>query len=871
MKHPSRTRTQVRGFLVLRLVALAAAALAVLDPRLPLPASGRAIVMLMDGSDSMGSAGRSRARELALAMLRDLPAGDRVAVAAFAGSPRLLVPESAPAVAARLLEGATLEAPAPGTTDLATALAFAASAMPGNSSDRSIVLFGDGRATSGAVPDARGGPDGRIALFAVPLGERSGAIASASARLPLSARPGESVAGTAAIVVPAPGDWELETRVDGRVVDTRSFTAEAGERTEAFRVEAGTDGQRRVDLILRDGSGEEAARGSALLSVGSPGSVLVVGGSEDSPSPVAVALSAQGLPTLAKGPSGLPSEQAGYAGISCVVLDDLSARSVPAASLSALSEYVAGGGGLLVAGGMSSLGRGEYYDSPLDPALPVDTDIRKRLLFTRARLLFIVDSSGSMGQTVGQSPKQLAAMRAVAAALGQLNPQDEVGILSFDSQPHWVWRFAPAADGSEAIEALSSMPEGGGTDLAAGVLEALRAFGPPGPTKRHAILMSDGLSSDFDPVDLAGRLKEAGVTLSAVAIGDEVNDEVMRELAEGSGGYYHRAELDAVPLIASEEAASLSRDLVVEGTIPLSVADGSDLGASIAAGAPPVGGYLLVRARPTATVHLEAARLPRSGGTDGGAETGGVDPVLVEWRYGSGKAAVFASDSGGRWLSSWSGSAQYNRLWAALVRRLERPSANEGLSARAYVEGSWTRVVAEARDASGRLVGGLRLSGRTSDGLPFELAETAPGLYEGRTPVSEGLRTYRIAAEGESGPQAEAWAYAHPGAESPERGRDDETLARLARESGGTVLDPASPALPAAWPGFHKTGTRAALTVIALAAFLLELFRRSALNGRLGRASAAIRAWGRERGERAEALETPLSRQDLEFRRRDGG
>lgn len=859
-----RRDARIRGFLLLRLAALAAAALALLDLRLPLPRVGRALVILIDASDSVGAAGRSQARDAAASLLAGLSDADRVAVAVFAGSPRLMIPFSEPKLAVRLLESAALEASSPGTTDLAAALAFAATAARAATGDRAILLLSDGRATAGPVP---GGADsGGVPVYAVPVGQKAAGAASASTRLPLSARPGELVAGEATMTLPSPGRYEMETRVDGRAVETRSFVAEAGIREERFGLEAGGDGQRRVDVIVRDGLGKEAARASALVAVGSQGSALVVGGAEDRPSPIAVALSAQDIPVLAKGPSGLPSEQAGYAGISCVVLDDLSAANVPASSLALLAEYVAGGGGLLATGGMSSLGRGAYYDSPLDPALPVDTDVRKRLLFTRARLLFIVDSSGSMGETVGRSPKQLAAMKAVAAALGELNPQDEVGILSFDSQPHWVWRFAPAGDGSEALEALSGMREGGGTDLEAGVLEALRAFGPPGPTKRHAILMSDGLSASFDPVQLVGRLVESGVTLSAVAVGDEVNEEGMRQLAEGTGGSYYRAELDALPLIASEEAASLSRDLIVEGRLPLSPAEGSSLGRSLVAGAPPVGGYLLVRARPGSTVHLEAARLP-----DGDAEIGGADPVLVEWRYGAGKSAVFASDSGTRWLSSWSGTPAYNRLWAALVRRLERPSSDRGLSARAYVEGSWTRVVAEARDGAGRLIPGLRLTGRTSDGLPFELEETAPGLYEGKTPVSEGLRTYRIGAEGEGAMQAEAWAYAHPGAESPERGRDDGMLARLARETGGAVLAADGLSLPPARTAFRPVRTGPACAVVALLAFLYELARRSLLNGRLARASSAIKAWGREKIAGADALETPLARLDAQERRRKRG
>jgi uncharacterized membrane protein len=48
--------------------------------------------------------------------------------------------------------------------------------------------------------------------------------------------------------------------------------------------------------------------------------------------------------------------------------------------------------------------------------------------------------------------------------------------------------------------------------------------------------------------------------------------------------------------------------------------------------------------------------------------TAGDDPLLVAWRYGRGRAAVFASDCGPHWapptFCAWPG---YGRLWANIA------------------------------------------------------------------------------------------------------------------------------------------------------------------------------------------------------------
>lgn len=845
----------------LRLAALALAALAALDPRLNVHTNARSVAVLLDLSDSMGSGGRILAAEAAASVLEGLATGDTAALVVFAGRPLVVSPAGPPAEALAALRAAKLEAPEPESSDPAAALALGAELVAGLPGERILVLVSDGMRTAGAPPDASALADAGIRVAVLPVGADSVATAALDLNLPDKAQPGQRVSGSAAVPALAPGRYELNVSVDGVQATSTLFDSDGSAESVpfGFTPASGNAELARVDASVRrldGGSPAEAATASAYLGLGGSGLNLVVSRFGAQPSPVAQVLDVQGLPALPCAPDRLPQSPEAYSGIACVILDDVPASDLDTDRVLALDDFASGGGGVLVIGGRHSLGLGAYYDSPLEAMLPVDTDLRKRLLFTRARLLFIIDASGSMAERVGDSVKQLAAMKAVAAAVAELNPQDEMGILSFDSTPRWLYRFGPLSQ--DAAASLSDITQGGGTDIEAAVLEALRGFGPPGPTKRHAILITDGISSSYDPAALAGRLKEAQVSLSAIAVGNEVRGDELKTLAEASGGSYYRAELDKLPLVSSGEAASLSRDLAMDARVRLEAAGGSALGSALAAGAHPVNGYLLVRPRPLALVHLVAP-----------TEDGEPDPVLVEWRYGAGRVAVFSADSGAQWLSPWSGRPEYNRLWASLTRALGREAATPGLRAAAFVEGGMARVVAEVTKADGTLARGLRLSAAGPDGRTISLEETAPGRYEAVAPLPAGLSSWDVRADGvdQGSGRATAWAWSPVVAESPAAGRDDDALNALAAARGGLRLDADRPALPPSEGGHARLSLSPLAAALALLALVLELAARSLLSGRLGLAARALRSWAADKRSEADSLESSLSRNDADARR----
>lgn len=846
----------------LRAASIAAALLALTGASLPYPTRARTIAILIDSSDSIGRAGIEASREAALSLIRTLAPRDRVAAATFAGKTRVLTAPIAPAQAASLLESAELGAPRPESTDVSAAIAAGNALAAQGPGSRTIFLFSDGRANGGSPITAASFARSRIPIDAVPSGTASASVVAEGLVAPEFSHPDEKVALAWKLLSAKPQAIDYTLRVDGRLASRGKAALKAGLNEIDLAVDAGTRGRRAVtvEAALADGSVPEEARSGAFIDVGTEAEVLVVSGDSADPSPIAAALRAQGMKTTSGGAATLPADAAGYSGLSAVVFDDLPALDITEAQQSALQDYVAGGGGLLVVGGESSLGRGEYYATPLEDMLPVETDSRQRLLFTRAKLLFIIDHSGSMSEIVGSNSKQMAAMRGVAASIAELKPIDEVGIIGFDSSPSWVLPFTPASEREKILASLSKMDEGGGTDLSSAIEEAIKGFGDPGPTNRHVILLTDGLTPDADFRGLSAKFAAAGVTVSTIGIGDEVNETLLKDIAQWCGGKYYRAVGDQIPTFIGKETLRMTRDLIQEGRITTRISAPSAIVEGLGSPLPPVGGYLLTKAKALATLELEAESNPTQDAS--GKQTRSWDPLLASWRYGNGKVAVFTSDSGRRWLSAWSGGTDYNRLWSQTIRAIERPSPDSSLRASAIVEGDSAHLIVEAEGPDRRSLASLHLVAKSSEETELSLEETAPGRYEGYLPLTgEGLVGIE-AVDPMSGARASTWVWSPPGPESSRLGPDRAALSLLASSTGGEVFAPDAMAPSSAILGWKSLALGLPLLVLAVIFLAAELYLRSTMTGQVARALTAITSWWlaqkaaaeESRGRRQEAM-----------------
>ena len=82
----------------------------------------------------------------------------------------------------------------------------------------------------------------------------------------------------------------------------------------------------------------------------------------------------------------------------CLVLDNVAAESLGKAKLEAIEKFVAGGGGIVFAGGPSAYAAGGYRGSPLEPAFPILLEPKKEHI--PYAMIVVLDNSWSMNEGV---------------------------------------------------------------------------------------------------------------------------------------------------------------------------------------------------------------------------------------------------------------------------------------------------------------------------------------------------------------------------------------------------------------------------------------------------------------------------------------
>jgi Mg-chelatase subunit ChlD len=834
------TRRTVRPLFALRLASLALLVLALGGLAVPVPSQRQNLAVLIDCSASLGADALAEARRIAWAQLDLLRPGDRALLVSFADGARLESAADTPAATRAALDRLVLDAGGrAGQTDVKAALTLARHALEGLGGNSAVLLISDGRPTRGGGLQALAAAGQAWPVHCVPVGHPAAGIRAGELAAPGLVHAGDSILVAWSVTSDAAAEIQVDAILDGSPLPRRTVKLTPGENSVGLPLAISAAGRHRLEARLSQADGTPLPGGerAVMVEAAGPPRVLLVDG-EDSPSPLAAALAVQGFSVERTGAAGLPAERAALDGASAVILDNVSALDLSEAQQTALVARVASGGGLLVIGGDQSLGRGEYYATALEDLLPVRTDERQRLLFTRSRLLFVVDHSGSMGEAVGRETKLQVALRGVAEAINRLNPLDEAGVLTFDSAPSWALPFTPASRKDAIKAALASIPEGGGTDMAAALEEVVSAMGRPGPTRRHVILLTDGETANVEAhfQELCASLRGVGVSVSAIGIGEEINTALLKNLADWGEGSFYRANVDEVPRILTKETVRVTRELIQEGRFLPRVLRGGGPVAGLETAFPAVGGYLLCAARPQAQVWLALDR-PAAAGT---AAPGGTDPLLASWRYGNGGVAIFTGDSGRRWLSAWS-APTYQRFWAQLVRSVGQGGADRGLQASLSVEAGQAVLSVDALDSARRLQGGLSLS--AGDGVnSYTLSETAPGHYQTVVPAGPaGLAVFEIRESG--GGRRTAVSAWNPGGEDAGLGPDLPGLGGLAAASGGLLL-PRDTTIPLPRPAGTEPWPLAWLfAALAALAFLAELGWRSTMTGQLPMARARLSLW----------------------------
>ncbi|MEJ6950100.1 VWA domain-containing protein [Natronospora cellulosivora (SeqCode)] len=157
-------------------------------------------------------------------------------------------------------------------------------------------------------------------------------------------------------------------------------------------------------------------------------------------------------------------------------------------------------------------------------------------VFTRQKpmdLIFLVDVSGSM---------RGAPIRNVRIAseeiVNLLGSRDRAAIIPFNSSANVLQEFT--YDKNDLIEQINRLSAGGGTRIDRGIAESIRHYEDYGreDSLKVVMLLSDGISSAAPAINQAYEAADNNILIYSLGIGSGVDQELLAEISEITGGIY---------------------------------------------------------------------------------------------------------------------------------------------------------------------------------------------------------------------------------------------------------------------------------------------------------------------------------------------
>ncbi|HXV43679.1 MAG TPA: VWA domain-containing protein, partial [Anaerolineae bacterium] len=482
---------------------------------------------------------------------------------------------------------------------------------------------------------------------------------------------------------------------------------------------------------------------AAFTQVYLPPQILVVSDEAGPAGQLALQLREAGFVTERRSPAGLPTRLSELDPYDGMILVNVSARTMRLEQMIAIQEFVRSlGRGLLVTGGRDSFSLGAYEDTPLADLLPVTLEPPPREERPPVALLLIIDHSGSMLEQSSPVSKLAMAKEAAIRATDVLGPQDLIGVLMFDNEYQWVIPFQRVNDGAALLEiqrSIATIEGGGGTRILQALQIGLPALAEQetASAARHAVLLTDGKS--FDGIEgpeaydlVVDAALEANITLSAIAIGVEADQELLSHLAErGRGRYHFAAAPDELPALTIAESDILRSNALQEGDFQPAVFAPHPILRGLFA-APPTGEAAPADELPDLRGYLAQTPKPRA---EVALQVGPGDPLLSVWGYGLGRVAAWTSDVGDEWAAAWLSWPEANRFWGQVVG-YTLPAPGLGLlQLQTNVEvGGVVVLTADGLTATGQTVDLARTEATlTTPGgreIPLTLRQIEPGRYQ---------------------------------------------------------------------------------------------------------------------------------------------
>src|SRR5882724_1209886 len=522
-------------------------------------------------------------------------------------------------------------------------------------------------------------------------------------------------------------------------------------------------------------------KASAFAYVKGEPQILVVSSDPEADKPLVAALRSARLEAKGVGINGFPGTLAEMQTYDAIFLCNVAAGDLGADLQKLLESAVRDFGvGLVCVGGDQTYAAGGYRGTPLENTLPVDMELdSKKVLPSGAVALVMHGMEFANGNQVARDCAQ-----GVLAALG---PQDEMGVVLWDGNEHWLFPMTKVGDKKELGKQIAGMNQGDLPTFQGVMTLAYEGLKKSPANLKHIIVFSDG-----DPGAPSQTLMQSivgeRITVSTVLIAGHAGPDTMIWIADqGKGRFYNVTSPNDLPQIFIKEAAVILKSAIYEDPFKPQFKASTELVRGIGADEyPTLLGYVATTPKSLAEVPLV---------TDKG------DPLLAHWRYGLGRAVAFTSDAKAKWAKNWLGWSKYQQFWSQIAQWSLRGLENSDFNTEVSVDKGEGQISVDALDEQGNYHNFLDLEGIVvtpkGERISVPVKQTGPGHYEARFPTKE-VGTYMLnLLDKKDGKVVGSQVVGASINYSPEFNAAEPNfnlLRRLAESGGGRVLDPESPA-----------------------------------------------------------------------------
>jgi Ca-activated chloride channel family protein len=768
----------------LLLVALA-------EPVILKPDTGLSLVVVLDASSSLSRQSRQQAAKYANDILTSAAPNQEVNFVATGSQAIRLTNEEVRDNS--WLQPSTEQIQNPKSkiengSDFAAGLRLAGSLL-NETGMRRVVLVTDGWETRGRAADEASRLSARgidVQVVALPaLGEPEVVVQYVSTTPYV--RVGDYLQSDVSVYSTVETSATLRVSIDGGEPSAREVLLRRGQNQIPLEQRAEVSGFHRIDVQIdapSDTASENNTASVTLVVKGEP-RVLVL---EDRPGEgqsIADALKGQQMSVDVRAPSTIPSQVSELADYDAIIMNNVAATSMTLDQQKTIQEYVRRNGrGLVVVGGETSYSRGGYLDSVFEEMLPVSSDPAPRPEQGATALMLVLDRSGSMSLHEGTGPASLIqksdmAKEAARLAVDALREGDSLGVLAFDDINWWivpVQTIRGQADKDRAKALISELEMGGGTNIYPAVKEGAEALRSVLTRNKHMVLLTDGQEErppDYGP--LMEQIRAEGVSLSAIAIGQSADTDLLTRLAKlGQGRYYFTEQPANIPKIVFKELNLALKEATIVGRVqPHFQAPSPVLRGFAPQDLRQLSGYNITTAKDDAVMALVSDQN---------------DPLMAHWNYGLGRVAAFTSDANSLWAADWLLWEDFGRFWSGVVRWTMASPVSRQLQPSITVVQQGEQDVAvlsvESLNADNSFANLTDLTAalRSPSGVvtSFAMSQAAPGRYEARIPLSEkGAYEVRLSRGGDQPAIETAGFSVPPSAEFLHAGTNDRLLKQL--------------------------------------------------------------------------------------------